>query len=74
MKKLSLIAVFLNVCLQLIAQVTPLPLAHSHNDYDRPNPLTDALANGFTSVEADILYIYGKLYVGHNMPNKKRHD
>jgi len=55
-------------------QVTPLPLAHSHNDYERENPLADALANGFTSVEADILFIYGKLYVGHNMPNKKRHD
>ena len=53
-------------------QVTPLPLAHSHNDYERLNPLTDALANGFTSVEADILYIYGKLHVGHNMPRKKR--
>ena len=73
MKKLSLIICILNVFLQMTAQVNPLPLAHSHNDYERPNPLRDALANGFTSVEADILYIYGKLYVGHNMPDKKRH-
>lgn len=62
-----------SIYLALPAQVTPLPLAHSHNDYNRKNPLKDALANGFTSVEADVLYIYGKLYVGHNMPDKKRH-
>ncbi len=58
----------------LSGQVTPLPLAHSHNDYEQTNPLSDALANGFTSVEADVLFIYGRLYVGHNMPNKKRHN
>lgn len=63
----------IGINLMLFAQVTPLPLAHSHNDYNRKNPLKDALANGFTSVEADVLYIYGKLYVGHNMPDKKRH-
>ena len=55
-------------------QVTPLPKAHSHNDYERLQPLEDALANGFTSVEADVLYIYGRLYVGHNMPDSKRHS
>jgi len=74
MKNLIWILFFLSNSLNLSGQVTPLPLAHSHNDYDRPNPLEDALANGFTSVEADILFIYGKLYVGHNMPKKKRHN
>ena len=68
----GLLTIF-SIVLPLSAQVTPLPLAHSHNDYNRENPLKDALANGFTSVEADVLYIYGKLYVGHNMPDKKRH-
>jgi len=62
----------ISIFFSLSAQVIPLPLAHSHNDYNRKNPLKDALANGFTSVEADVLYIYGKLYVGHNMPDKKR--
>jgi len=70
---LTLLTIF-SIFLSLSAQVIPLPLAHSHNDYNRKNPLKDALANGFTSVEADVLYIYGKLYVGHNMPNKKRHQ
>lgn len=73
MKNLFWITLILTGAVCLRAQVTPLSLAHSHNDYERPNPLADALANGFTSVEADILYIYGKLYIGHNMPKKKRH-
>lgn len=54
----------------LSAQVTPLPNAHSHNDYNRNCPLKDALRHGFTSVEADVLYIYGKLVVGHDMPDR----
>lgn len=73
MRLLLTLLTTISIFLSLSAQVTPLPLAHSHNDYNRENPLKDALANGFTSVEADVLYIYGKLYVGHNMPDKKRH-
>lgn len=50
------------------AQVIPLPHAHAHNDYNHERPLLDALAHGFTSVEADVLLIDGQLYVGHDMP------
>ena len=53
------------------AQVVPLPNAHAHNDYWHERPLLDALDYGFTSVEADVLLIDGKLYVGHNMPEGK---
>lgn len=73
MKKIIAISLVLSVCFNLSAQVKPLPLAHSHNDYEQNRPLFDALENGFTSVEADVLYIYGQLFVGHNMPNTKRH-
>ena len=73
MLKYLLYTLFSCVCFLSTAQVTPLPNAHSHNDYERVNPLKDALVNGFTSVEADVLYIYGRLFVGHNMPDKKRH-
>ncbi|MFK8009648.1 MAG: hypothetical protein AB8H03_25025, partial [Saprospiraceae bacterium] len=60
-----LFSLFLMVAtVSLLAQVTPLPKAHSHNDYFRNCPLKDALRHGFTSVEADVLYIYGKLVVG----------
>jgi glycerophosphoryl diester phosphodiesterase len=46
--------------------VEPLTHAHSHNDYWRERPLLDALDRRFTSVEADILLIDGKLLIGHD--------
>jgi len=48
------------------APVTPLSQAHAHNDYRHARPLVDALAHGFTSVEADIFLVAGKLLVGHD--------
>ena len=46
--------------------VEPLPHAHAHNDYEHPRPLHDALAHGFTSVEADVWLVDGKLLVAHD--------
>jgi hypothetical protein len=43
----------------------PLENAHSHNDYWRARPLTDALDRGFCSVEADVFLVDGALLVGH---------
>ena len=43
----------------------PLHNAHAHNDYWHERPLADALDRGFTSVEADIFVVDGKLLVGH---------
>ncbi len=40
--------------------------AHSHNDYHHKRPLFDALANGFCSVEADIILSNDNLLVGHD--------
>jgi glycerophosphoryl diester phosphodiesterase len=48
--------------------VVPLPNAHAHNDYEHPHPLFDALSQGFTSIEADVHLIDGKLYVSHDTP------
>ena len=50
------------------SQVIPLPGAFAHNDYEHKNPLFDALANGFTAVEADVHLINGELYVTHDPP------
>lgn len=47
-------------------RVRPLPQAHAHNDYEHPRPLFDALAEGFTSVEADIFLVGGELLVAHD--------
>lgn len=44
---------------------TPLAHAHAHNDYLHPRPLDDALAHGFTSVEADVFLVNGELLVAH---------
>jgi len=52
----------------LPAQVTPLPNAHAHNDYEHERPLLDALAQGFTSVEVDVHLVEGELYVSHDAP------
>ncbi len=46
----------------------PLSQAHAHNDYQHPNPLSDALNYGFTSIEVDVYLMKGKLYVTHNRP------
>lgn len=64
-------AIFFALCLlssAAFAQVTPLPNAHAHNDYEHEKPLLDALSRGFTSIEADIYLIDGELYVAHNFP------
>ncbi|GAB3443533.1 phosphatidylinositol-specific phospholipase C/glycerophosphodiester phosphodiesterase family protein [Actinophytocola sediminis] len=44
----------------------PLAQAHAHNDYEHDRPLFDALAHGFTSVEADIYLVDGDLLIAHD--------
>jgi len=41
------------------------PQGHAHNDYLHPHPLTSALKHGFTSVEADVWPVDGRLLVAH---------
>ncbi len=50
---------------------TPLARAHAHNDYLHDRPLLDALAHGFSSVEADIFLVDGKLLVAHTRAELK---
>lgn len=53
------------------ADVTPLPRAHSHNDYEHDRPLFDALDHGFCSIEADIWLVDGKLLIAHHEEDLK---
>jgi hypothetical protein len=46
--------------------VQPIARSHAHNDYEHERPLFDALAQGFTSVEADIWLVDGELLIGHD--------
>ena len=52
-------------------QAIPLAKAHSHNDYLQAQPLEEALAEGFCSVEADVFFDQGDLYIGHAYPTEK---
>lgn len=69
-RSLRIIVIFIFFILRtfLCAQITPLLRAHSHNDYKQSHPLSDALNNGFTSIEADIFLIKGSLIVSHIHP------
>lgn len=51
-----------------------LPNAYAHNDYWHKRPLLDALANGYSHIEADIYLRKGNLIVTHIFPflRKKR--
>ena len=53
------------------ASPAPLARTHSHNDYERPRPLEDALSHGFCSVEADIHLVQGQLLVAHDLARTK---
>lgn len=65
-----LFLIFLILAFHSFAQetVTALPNAHAHNDYEHEHPLFDALRHGFTSIEADVHLIGGKIYVAHDTP------
>jgi hypothetical protein len=56
---------------QLPAATGPLIHAHSHNDYEHPRPLLDALDHGFCGVEADIYLVDGQLLVAHDRDKVK---
>ena len=45
--------------------------AHSHNDYQHPLPLQNALDHGFCSVEADIYLVGQELLVGHALSDTR---
>ena len=48
------------------AQAAPLDRAHAHNDYVHARPLLGALERGFSSVEADVYLVGGRLLVAHS--------
>lgn len=62
MKWLSLCTLFILNCFFSFAQ----PFIHAHNDYQKPEPLTNALRNKVFSVEADIYLSGNKLLVAHD--------
>ena len=51
--------------------VSPLKGAHAHNDYEHPQALLFALSHGFTSIEADVHLVDGKLLVAHDQEDAR---
>ncbi|MEO8886548.1 MAG: phosphatidylinositol-specific phospholipase C/glycerophosphodiester phosphodiesterase family protein [Mucilaginibacter sp.] len=68
---LAVLFVLCNCC--VFAQSVPLPNAFSHNDYAHKRPLRDALANGYTNIEADVFLFDNNLVVAHVNPYFKSH-
>ncbi len=62
------VSIILMVAMLAQANVVGLPQAHAHNDYLHDRPLLDALAHGFTSVEADVFLVGEELCVAHDAP------
>ena len=62
MKLLTLLLVLL---METVAIAQP-PLIHAHNDYEKPQPLTHALAQKAFSIEADVFLINDSLRVAHD--------
>lgn len=56
------------VCSQVEAGIA-LGQAHSHNTYEQPGGLRDALAAGFCSFEADFFYNGSALWIAHDQEN-----
>lgn len=67
--KSILILLFLLTSILANSQLINVIPGHAHNDYAVNQPLMDALAHGFMSVEADIHLIDGELYVAHDHPD-----
>lgn len=47
-------------------QISAQPLIHAHNDYQKPEPLTNALRHKVFSIEADIYPFGNRLLVAHD--------
>ena len=60
--KIFLFTAFLLVINQLHAQV----LIHAHNDYEKPEPLFNAIREKAFAIEADVYLVNGQLAVAHD--------
>jgi alkaline phosphatase len=57
---------FLCILLTLASFQSPAQLIHAHNDYQKPEPLTNAIRYKAFSIEADIYLSGGRLLVAHD--------
>jgi hypothetical protein len=73
MKKTLLIGVFTVLMFQLsFSQKNAKPIISSHN-FSNQSELWESIGNGIINYQADVMYIYGKLYVTPLMPDSAKH-
>lgn len=73
MKKTLLIGVFTVLMVQLLfSQKNAKPIISSHN-FSNQSELWESIGNGIFNYQADVMYIYGKLYVTPLMPDSAKH-
>jgi len=73
MKKTLLIGVFTVLMVQLsFSQKNAKPIISSHN-FSNQSDLWESIGNGILNYQADVMYIYGKLYVTPLMPDSAKH-
>ena len=59
--------ILLSILIHLASfQISAQPLIHAHNDYQKPEPLTNALRHKVFSIEADIYPSGNRLLVAHD--------
>ena len=73
MKKTILVGVLILVMVQLsVSQKNAKPIISSRN-FSNQSELWESIGNGILNYQADVMYIYGKLYVTPLMPDSAKH-
>jgi len=73
MKKTLLLCVFvLGIALGVRSQKNAKPIIYTHN-FTNKSELWESIGNGILNYQADVMYIYGKLYVTSSMPDSASH-
>ena len=73
MKKTFLICIFaLGIVQFASSQKNAKPIISAHN-FSNKTELWESIGNGILNYQADVMYIYGKLYVTPTMPDSAGH-
>jgi len=74
MKKILLLGILIVFTFQFsFSQKNAKPIISSHN-FSSQSELWESIGNGIFNYQADVMYIYGKLYVTPLMPDSAKHN
>lgn len=73
MKRATFIGIFIVLIIQIAySQKNAKPIISSHN-FNNKSELWESIGKGIFNYQADVMYIYGKLYVTSLMPDSAGH-